>query len=461
MQKVSYKSRNGFTLIELLVVIGILAVLAAIAIPAVAGLIDRANVSADLTNANEMTNAIERFTSEYELYCQDIASGSLVEGNYDSAQGRVYNVTNAKTRSDIEALEKDSTAAVSTTGRAIYRDTKYPVNAETVKAIVENYTKTSSSTFDPKQSDMHFWYSPDCGIVVVATPTSTVAEKNKLILSGKDAKGNTLSDTTKWIDLTQPTATTPAETRITFTVAGTTYTTKEGNTWGEWIHEFGMGSDGNGIIWIGLDASTVYLDINYPNHSTRLPGAEDRLYRLNANGTVGALQTVGMTIVDGANYGVNPQCCFDAGSQVLMADGTTKNIEDIVIGDVVMSLNEDTGEFIPQVVSATIVKHNSDDLVYVNLSNGVQIGMRAYHPLLTVDGWKSLRPTLAETTTDVGIVELLEVGNTLVGYDGNVTIVSIETRPDVENYDTYNLSIDGYHNYIVNGVVVHNAGCPT
>ena len=196
------KSRSGFTLIELLVVIGILAVLAAIAIPAVAGLIDRANVSADLTNANEMTNAIERFTSEYELYCQDIASGMLDINNLDSAQGRVYNVTNAVDRADIENLEKDSDADESTVGRAIYRDTKYPVNAETLKAIIENYTKTSSSTFDPKQSDMHFWYSPDCGVVVVGKASASNSDLNEQIKSGKDAKGNELTDDTKWIDVT-------------------------------------------------------------------------------------------------------------------------------------------------------------------------------------------------------------------------------------------------------------------
>ena len=153
-----------------------------------------------------------------------------------------------------------------------------------------------------------------------------------------------------------------------------------------------------------------------------------------------------------------PACCFDAGSQVLMANGKTKNIEEVKDGDMVMSLNEDTGEFVSQEVKKIITKHNSDDLVYVNLSNGERIGMRAYHPLLTTEGYKSLRPDFAETTMEAGEkVELLRVGDTLVGYKENVAVISIEERPEIENYNTYNLAIEGYHNYIVNGIVVHNA----
>ena len=199
-------SKSGFTLIELLVVIGILAVLAAIAIPSVAGLIDRANVSSDQTNANEMTNAIERFASEYELYLQDIASGAITAGQqsgFDAAQGRVYNVTKATTRTDIENIEKPDTAKTEDTkGIAIYRDTKYPVNAETTKAIIENYTKTSISTFEPKQSDMNYWYSPDCGIVVYAEPNASKDALNGTVVSGMDAKGNPLNEDTQWINLT-------------------------------------------------------------------------------------------------------------------------------------------------------------------------------------------------------------------------------------------------------------------
>ena len=153
-------------------------------------------------------------------------------------------------------------------------------------------------------------------------------------------------------------------------------------------------------------------------------------------------------------YGVN--CCFDAGTQVLMSDGTTKNIEDVKVGDMVMSYNTVTHEFEPKKVLRTITKHHSDDLVYVNLSNGKRIGMRAYHPLLTTEGYKSLRPEFAQTKIEAGKIEKLQVGDTLIGYEANVTITSIEQRNPIKNYDTYNLEVEDNHNYIVNGVVAHN-----
>ncbi len=201
--KFNIKSKKGFTLIELLVVIGILAVLAAIAIPSIAGLIDRANVSADETNANEMTNAMERFVSEYELYKQDIASGAIKDGdgdgvpdNMDAAQGRVYNVTKAVTRADIEALE----GPIGLNGIRIDINNKYAQNSTTAKAIMENYIKTSSSTFEPKQSDMTYWYHVMTGYTVVADKNADIETLTKLL---PQELSSSLKEQyiTYWIDL--------------------------------------------------------------------------------------------------------------------------------------------------------------------------------------------------------------------------------------------------------------------
>ena len=150
--------------------------------------------------------------------------------------------------------------------------------------------------------------------------------------------------------------------------------------------------------------------------------------------------------------------CFIAGTQITLSNGDTKNIEDIVVGDVVVSYNEESGiQEHKEVVKIQSPIH--DDLVKYTFSNGSEITCTYDHPFYVNDlTLSSYKPEWTNERYDLpSVVSEIKVGDFVYPLDGdvNVEIVSIEELPRVET-QTYIFSVDGNRNFYANEILVHN-----
>ena len=135
--------------------------------------------------------------------------------------------------------------------------------------------------------------------------------------------------------------------------------------------------------------------------------------------------------------------CFVAGTLVTTEDGQ-KPIEEIQVGDRVLSENELTGEVAVKSVTETYV-NETDELVHIGV-NGETISATPSHPFY-VDklGW-----TLARS---------LRAGDVLVLSNGELVTVEWVQHEILESpIKVYNFEVQDFHTYFVGecGVLVHN-----
>ncbi|WP_159887522.1 polymorphic toxin-type HINT domain-containing protein [Paenibacillus puerhi] len=141
----------------------------------------------------------------------------------------------------------------------------------------------------------------------------------------------------------------------------------------------------------------------------------------------------------GGKYACN---CFTADTKILTDKGD-KRIEDIQIGDLVLSREESTGEKAYKEVLQVFQKI-SDSIYLIYIGNQTTIEATGNHPFWVEDkGWV--------------LAEELQVGDVLLR--SNETRISIE-HITVENRQetVYNFEVADYHSYFVSelGVWVHN-----
>ena len=146
-------------------------------------------------------------------------------------------------------------------------------------------------------------------------------------------------------------------------------------------------------------------------------------------------------------------CCFVAGTPVTMSDGSTKKIEDIEIGEVVLGKDNQHNT----VQSFIRPKLGKRKLMGVNGSDAF---VTADHPLWTQDGWKAHDiETNRKLYPHLDMAGALEVGDKLLNTAGEWTeIESIETFAGDEELQVYNFSLNGNKTYFGNDILAHNKG---
>ncbi|SYZ33654.1 Cell wall-associated polypeptide CWBP200 [Propionibacterium australiense] len=167
---------------------------------------------------------------------------------------------------------------------------------------------------------------------------------------------------------------------------------------------------------------------------------------------LGALQGGGLGAAGGALSkvsGVTDIGCFRAGTQVLMADGTAKNIEDVTEGDQVLSWDPDQGQNTASRVARTFV-HDKVATLRVTTEAG-ELVTTTNHPFYVEHkGW-----------TPAGE---LTAGDQLRDPDGGtVTVTRLQATGTMET--VHNLGVAGTHNYYVRTgttwALAHNSGSPS
>lgn len=137
--------------------------------------------------------------------------------------------------------------------------------------------------------------------------------------------------------------------------------------------------------------------------------------------------------------------CFTPGNEVLLFNGDVKNIEDINVGDEVLTQfdNKNTVTATRKLIHRGLIYGFGNDAFFT-----------ASHPFMTNDGWKSINPELSMQLNPSETVGKLAVGQILIKNGISEEITQINEF-EYEGF-IYNLKVSGDHGFYLNDYLVHN-----
>lgn len=137
--------------------------------------------------------------------------------------------------------------------------------------------------------------------------------------------------------------------------------------------------------------------------------------------------------------------CFASDARVLLADESWRPIADVRAGDRVVAYDESTGTLAPAEVTLTH-RHARQPFITLSADGGAVLRVTPNHPLRSRGRW-----TPAGALVPGDPLAVLDAGR------GGVRSAAVSGVADEGcRDDVFNLTVDGLHTYVVEGVVVHN-----
>ena len=154
-------------------------------------------------------------------------------------------------------------------------------------------------------------------------------------------------------------------------------------------------------------------------------------------------------------------CCLTGETLISMADGTQKQIKDVVVGDKVLSYNTETHKLEITTVE-TLIHVKRTELVYITFADGSQIKITPDHPMLSERGWIVYSPEKGQRA--YSDIELQETGTQIGDMIFSLSLLFDKEIVNMEyvvceEIDTYTFTTKDNHNYFAQGVLVHNKIC--
>ena len=144
--------------------------------------------------------------------------------------------------------------------------------------------------------------------------------------------------------------------------------------------------------------------------------------------------------------------CLAKGTLITMSDRTYKTIDNVKVGDEILSYNKENGKYESSVIRELASQiHNG--LINIEFSNGMQITCTKDHPFLANSlNWSSMNPNKTERDYEINDVIQLKVGTKIKNLKNELEVVKInEIHGEQITYTIVDLSKN--KTFVANGII--------